>query len=573
MADLVIRGGTVIDGTGIPGRTCDVAVFNGIITEVGRVTARGNREINADGHLVTPGWLDIHTHYDGQATWDPELDPSFSSGVTSAIMGNCGVGFAPVADGMQSRLIELMEGVEQIPGTALHEGLAWNWRSFPEYLDVLERMPRCFDVGALMPHGPLRLWAMGDKVGTDKCADGDELAAMTKAVSEGVRAGAFGLATSRTPIHRTLKGEMTPDFHVDAPELIALAAAAKTNGGLLEVVPDGVVGENPEGLRQEMRLLERILAETGVDLHMLLFQAENDPDYFHDQLAFVERLNGRYSRVTAQLSGRCSGAMMSFLGAHPFMDCPSFQDIRRLPIDRWLTELARPELRARLIAEENKPGTPGAFFASFPQRLYDLGPELDYEPGPERAIATIAEREGRAAREVAYDLILEHSERPRLYIAVTNYPTGSLDTVGNTLLHPSVVLGVSDAGAHVLTVCDGSIHSFMLAHWTRDRSRGKLIPLEQVVHLMTQKTARSVGLTDRGVLAVGKKADINIIDHGALHLHAPRFYNDLPTGARRIMQQVTGYRATIVSGVLTRENDQATGARPGKLIRRGARAA
>jgi N-acyl-D-aspartate/D-glutamate deacylase len=360
---------------------------------------------------------------------------------------------------------------------------------------------------------------------------------------------------------------MTPDFHVASPELMALAGVAKAHGGYFEVAPEGIVDGTPEELRTEMRLLEQIVRETGVDLHMLLFQAENAPDLFHEQIAFLDRLDGRHGRVVAQLSGRCSGAILSFLGAHPFQDCPTFDEIRRLPVERWLGELAKPEVRARLLSEKNPPGSSGAFFASYLQRLYDLGPDMDYEPGPERSVVAIAAAQGRAPLEVAYDLILEHSERPRLYMAITNYPSGNLDLVAATLQHPSVVLSLSDAGAHVLTVCDGSMHSFMLTHWGRDRKRGSLIPIETLVHLMTEKSARSIGLTDRGVLKPGMKADINVLDHGALTVHRPRFFDDLPTGARRIMQEVTGYRATIVSGAITREHDQPTGELPGRLIR------
>jgi N-acyl-D-aspartate/D-glutamate deacylase len=519
--------------------------------------------------LVAPGWLDIHTHYDGQATWDPLLDPSFSSGVTTAIMGNCGVGFAPIADGMQERLIELMEGVEEVPGTALHIGLKWNWRTFPEYLDVLDAMPRSFDIGALMPHGPLRLWAMGDKVGTNKCACDEELTAMVDAVQHGMRAGAFGLATSRTPLHRTVLGEMTPDYHVDAPELIALAAAVRDRHGYLEIVPDGIGGESLEGLRSDMSLVNRIVNETGVNLHMLVFQNWNDPTFYREQIAQLARLNNNQTQVTIQFAGRAGGAIMSFLGpCHPFADCPTYKKIARLPLDHWLTELAKPEIRTQILSEENPPGSPGAFFARY-FCIFDLGPDMDYEPELENSVSALASRKGCDPRAFAYDLLLEHSEVPRVYIALSNYHSGNLDAVWDTLSLPSVVLGASDAGAHVLTVCDGSIHSFMLTHWARDRLRGRHIPVEQLVHLMTQKTALSVGLTDRGVLAPGKKADINVIDYNALRLHRPRFYPDLPGGARRIMQKVTGYRATVVSGQVTREHDVPTGVLPGRLLRHG----
>lgn len=292
MLDCVIRGGTVVDGTGSAGRTADIGIQHGRIVEVGRIHAAAHREIDADGLTVTPGWLDVHTHYDGQATWDATLDPSFSSGVTTAIMGNCGVGFAPVKSDMHEKLVELMEGVEEIPGTALHAGLKWNWETFPEYLDVLESQPRTFDIGALIPHGPLRFWAMGDRVDSVKSATGTDLQTMVDQIHAGMQAGAFGLATSRTPVHRSLRGEMTPDFNVEAAELVALSKAVKAYDGYLQVVPEGIVGESPGALREEMDLVETLVGETGVNLHVLVLQTANDPEFLEQELKRIDRLNG-----------------------------------------------------------------------------------------------------------------------------------------------------------------------------------------------------------------------------------------------------------------------------------------
>ncbi len=567
MLDVVIRGGKVVDGTGYAPFLADVGIRDGKIVEVGRIEESAAREIDADGLLVTPGWLDIHTHYDGQATWDPELDPSFSSGVTTAIMGNCGVGFAPVRPSDHERLIELMEGVEEVPGTALHEGMSWNWETFPEYLDALDAMPRTFDIGCLMPHGPLRLWAMGDKVGTDKCASGEELQMMVDQVQAGMKAGAFGLATSRTPVHRTMKGEMTPDFHVDTPELIALTRPVKEHGGYFQVVPEGIAGEDMQGLRHDMAMVEDVVKATGVDLHVLLFQLLPEPDYYRTQIAKLEEL-GKSAKTVAQFGGRGTGAIMGFLGSNPFMNRPTYEAvIRRLPVSEWLTELARPEVKAAILAEQNPPSTPGLMFEGWLEKIYDLTEAMDFEPGPERSMAALAARSGKSLPETVYDFMLEHSERPRAYVASTGYAHGDLEDVRKALHRPNVVLSASDAGAHVLTVADGSINTFMLTHWCRDRVRGPKVPVEEVVHWMTQKSARAIGLTDRGVIAPGMKADINVIDLDALKVHAPDFYTDLPGGARRIMTAVTGYRATMVSGVITRENDRATGARPGRLLR------
>lgn len=567
MLDTVIAGGTIVDGTGKPSFSADIGIKDGRIAEIGRITTPAHRRIDADGLMVAPGWLDIHTHYDGQATWDAELDPSFSSGVTTAIMGNCGVGFAPVRDGMQQRLIELMEGVEEIPGTALHEGMSWNWSTFPEYLDALAAMERTFDIGCLMPHGPLRLWAMGEKVGSDKCASGDELAMMVGQVEAGMKAGAFGLATSRTPVHRTMRGEMTPDYHVDTPELIALTRMVKAYGGYFQVVPEGIAGEDMQGLRHDMAMVEKVVQATGVDLHVLLFQLSPEPDYYLKQIEQLERLS-ETGKAIAQFGGRGTGAIMGFLGANPFMNRPTYESIiRQYPVEEWLGHLARPEIKAKILSEENLAGTPGLLFESGMERIYDLTDAMDFEPGPERSMVARAAQSGKPLAEAVYDFMLEHSEHPRAYIAFTGYAEGDLGAVRKALHRPGVVLSASDAGAHVLTVCDGSIHSFMLTHWCRDRTRGPKVPVEEVVHWMTQKSARAIGLEDRGVLALGKKADINIFDLDRLKVHAPEFHTDLPGGSRRIMTGVTGYCATMVSGTLTRENDTPTGAKPGQLVR------
>jgi len=567
MLDLIIRGGTVVDGTGAAPCRADVGVKDGRIAAVGLDLGPARREIDAAGHFVTPGWVDIHTHYDGQATWDPELEPSFSSGVTTVIAGNCGVGFAPVRPGMQQRLIDLMEGVEDIPGTALHVGMKWNWTTFTEYLDTLDAMPRTMDVGCLVPHGPLRLWAMGDRVGTDKCATGEDLAEMKAQLTEAMEAGAFGLASSRTPIHRTLQGEMTPDFNVDLPELVALIEVVRAHGGIFQVVPTGISGEDMAGLRNDMAMIEEIAARTGVHTHVLMFQTASEPDYYLEQLDTLERIN-RVAPTTAQFGGRGTGSIVGFLGMHPFMGRPTFIRMAQ-EHDRadWLEQLARPDVRAAILAETSLPGSRGAIYELAFDRMFDLGPDLDYEPERERSLAAMAEASGKTVEEAVYDFMLEHSVHPRLYIAYNNYCGGDLEPVRTSLGRDHVVLSASDAGAHVQSVCDGSIHSFMLTHWVRDRQRGPRIPLETVVNWLTQKAARSVGLTDRGVIAPGLKADINVFALDKLKVCPPEIRDDLPGGAYRLLAPVVGYRATVVAGVVTRENDVATGALPGRLVR------
>jgi len=570
MHDLVIKGGRVADGTGAPERTADIAVKDGRIAEVGKFSSPAHRTIDADGLVVTPGWIDVHTHYDAQVTWDPWLDASFVSGVTTAIFGNCGVGIAPVRPQDHAVLIEFMEGVEEISADALRAALKWNWESFADYLDVLEPMARSFDVGALVPHGPLRLWAMGERVQTNKCAKGDELAAMRKELASALKAGAFGMATSRTPLHRSLAGVPTPDCFVEEGELVALAEVIKAQGAYLQMVPNGTVGENPDELRREMALLERIVDATGVDVHLLCFQPDNDPDYYREQIAIMDRLNTKVS-ATTQFAGRSPGALLNFLSANPFMHTPTYERIvSSLPVENWLAELANPQVKASILAEENRSDTLGAMLSGALDRVFDLGEELDYEPEPDQCLARLAEREGREFREFTYDTLLASGSTPRIWATFVNYAKGSLDAVGEALGRPSAIVAASDAGAHMLTVVDASMNSFMLTHWVRDRKRGPRMALEQVVHLMTQKPARSIGLADRGVLAPGLKADINVIDLDALKVHLPHFEADLPANARRLMQDVTGYRATIVSGEVTRENDQATGALPGRLVRRRA---
>jgi len=568
MLDLVIKGGRVVDGTGAPETSADIGIKDGKIAELGKITQAARRTIDADGLLVTPGWIDVHTHYDAQVTWDPRLDASFVSGVTTAIFGNCGVGIAPVRPQDHAALIEFMEGVEEISSDALRAGLKWNWESFADYLDVLEPMERTFDVGALVPHGPLRLWAMGESVQTDKCAHGDALAAMCGQLAAALKAGAFGLATSRTPLHRSLAGVPTPDCFVEEAELVALAKVIKAHGGYFQMVPNGSIGENPEELRREMALLERIVDATGTDVHLLCFQPDNDPDYYREQIAIMDRLNRKVG-ATTQFAGRSPGALLNFLSANPFMHTPTFERIAAsLPVESWLAELAKPEVKASILAEENRADTLGEMLSGALDRVFDLGQVLDYEPEPDQCLARRAEREGRDLRELTYDMLLASGSTPRIWATFVNYAKGSLDAVAEALGHESAIVAASDAGAHMLTVVDASMNSFMLAHWVRDRNRGPRMALEQVVHLMTQKPARSIGLADRGVLAPGHKADINVIDLDALKIHLPHFEADLPAGARRLMQDVTGYRATIVAGEVTRENDEATGVLPGRLIRR-----
>ncbi len=569
MLDLLIRGGQVADGTGSAIRTADVGVKDGKVVEVGRIAATATRTIDADGLLVTPGWVDIHTHYDGQATWDPVLDPSFSSGVTTAILGNCGVGFAPVNRGDEARLIDLMDGVEEIPGSALHAGLKWNWSSFPEYLDVLDAQPRSFDIGAYLPHGPLRLFVLGDKVGTDQAASDEEIATMARLTEEAMRAGAFGLSSSRTSVHRTVHGDMTPDFGADQKELMALARPVARHGGVMEFAPAGVVGEDPSAIREEMAMFDRIVRETGVDVHMLMLQPNLDPDYWQTQLEWAAGINaGGRSRAFGQISGRSIGALLSFYGTHPFIERPTFRAIKaQHPREAWLEKLAEPEVKAKILAETDPEGSFGQFLNSHWERCYDLGEKADYEPDDAMNVIGMARAAGQTVPSFAYDTMLKTSRHPRLLLAINNYVDGGLERMRPMLEHSASVLGASDAGAHVMTICDGSMNSFMLTHWARDRRRGATMPVEQVVRMMSHDTARSMGIRDRGTLEPGMRADINLIDFANLTLGKPTVVDDLPEGASRLLQEVRGFEMTMVGGVITRENDRATGEMPGRVLR------
>lgn len=570
MYDLVIKGGTVVDGTGAPGYCADVAVSDGVIAAIGNIEGATRKTIDAQGLIVTPGWIDIHTHYDGQATWDPLLDPSFSSGVTTAFLGNCGVGFAPVRPGDEERLIELMEGVEEIPETALHAGMKWGWTSFTDYMNVLDAMPRTFDIACLMPHGPLRQFVMGEKVGTDKCASGEDLSQITTLIEAAMDAGAFGVSSSRTKMHRTSVGGMTADFEVDKPELMTIARIVADHQGVFEFAPTGVTGEDFEGLKQEMKLYQEIAESTGVSLHFLMLQTAGDTSFWQEQLEWTERVNAAgKGEVFGLIGGRPLGAFLGFFGSHPFMNRPTFLRVKALPRDRWYAELAKPETKAAILAEANEPGTTGDFLTMLWGNCYDISNGVDFEPTPDTQLDAIAKARGLSVEELGYDIMVESADGPRIMMVLANFQGGDLDGLGRMLKSSGTLLSLSDAGAHCMTICDGTVHTFILTHWVRDRTRGERLTLEAAVRLMTSDAARAFRLKDRGILAPGLKADINVIDLDRLSATDPEYVDDLPAGGTRLLQKVSGYRATIVSGVVTREHDLPTGALPGRLVRFG----
>ncbi len=563
MHDIVIRNGTVVDGTGQPRFRGDVAIDGGMIARVGEVTTHGRREIDATDLLVAPGWVDVHTHYDGQVTWDAIVAPSSWHGVTTLVMGNCGVGFAPVRRGQEDFLIELMEGVEDIPGTALHEGIKWRWESFPEYLDALAQMPRVLDVAAQVPHCAIRAYVLGERAHIDRLTS-DEIAQMARLTQEALEAGAVGFSTSRTILHRSRHG-LVPGTHSTPEELLAIGSTLGAAGhGVFEMVSD-LQGQEPD-----LSWMVDFCRTTGRVITFALAQSPIQPQVWRETLARIDELAATGLRIVPQVPCRPTGMLYGLQSSlHPFITHPTYRsELAGLPLAERVASLRTPAVRARLLAEE--PGTDNAIARVLMSNwafIFPLGDPPDYEPAPEASVAATAAREGQRPEEVVYDWLLERDGRQLLFAPLANYVDGNFDALREMMLHPRTVLGLSDGGAHCGLICDASMPTFLLTHWVRDRKRGARIPLEQAVRLQTGNTAAIYGLADRGALAPGKKADINIIDLDALQLHAPEMVFDLPAGSRRLVQRVEGYRATIVSGEVTFEDGEVTAARPGGVVR------
>jgi N-acyl-D-aspartate/D-glutamate deacylase len=563
--DLVIRSGRVVDGSGAPPRTADVAVDGGLITDVGHVDERGRREVDADGALVTPGFVDIHTHYDGQATWDDQLAPSSWHGVTTVVMGNCGVGFAPVRPADHQRLIELMEGVEDIPGAALHEGLRWNWETFPEYLDALAARPRDLDLGAQVPHGALRLHVMGERGALREPATPDDIAAMADLAREAVAAGALGFTTSRTLNHRSSRGELTPTLTAAADELVGIAEALGSIGtGVLQVVSDFI------DLDAEFETFRLMAQRSGRPISISIAQSPVRPDDWKLLLDRMTEATATGVTMRGQVGSRAVGLLLGFEATlNPFMLTPAWGDLRDLPASERATRLRRDDVRRALIDDmtvDREGSLIGSRLIGKFDLMFPLGDPPDYEPDPAGSVAAVAARQGRAPAEVAYDFMLENEGRGLLYLPTLNFAGGSLDAVGGQLAHPASVSGLSDGGAHVGTICDVSFPTTLLQWWGRDRPAGRL-PVELLVNKQTRATAETVGLLDRGLLAPGYRADVNVIDFDRLALHAPEIHHDLPAGGRRLLQRADGYRHTFVAGTEIRCDGESTGATPGRLVR------
>ena len=568
--DLVISGGTVVDGTGAPARAADIVIDNGRISalaEPGTVTDT-SQTIDATGLLVTPGFVDIHTHFDGQATWDEVLAPSSWHGVTTVVTGNCGVGFAPVAPDKHDWLIGLMEGVEDIPGSALAEGLSWGWESFPEYLDILATKQWTVDLGTQIAHGPVRAYVMGERGAQNEPASPEEIAQMKAIVREAIDAGALGFSMSRTIAHVAIDGQPVPGTFAAEDEVFGICRALGEAGkGIVELAPMGAAGEDIVNPAKEVDWMRRLSAETGRPVTFALIQVDAAPDLWRELMETSRQAAEEGADLWPQVAGRATGLLSGLRTTYCLFDViPAFAALKFPRVPDLYERLQDPAVRAEILAWEPDEETAKRLADAY-AKTFVLGTPPNYEPDYASSLAGMADATGKTALEIAYDHMMTGGGEGLLYIPILNYSYGNLDQAREMLLHPRSAVGLSDGGAHCGVICDASIPTFMLTHWTRDRTRGEKLPLEFVIRKQTLDTARLYGLTDRGTLEPGMLADLNLIDYDALQLLPPEVVADLPAGGTRIVQQATGYVATIKSGVVTFQNGVQTGARPGRLVR------
>ncbi|MEQ9520591.1 MAG: amidohydrolase family protein [Parvibaculum sp.] len=565
MHDMVIRGGMIYDGTGSAPFRADVAIDGDRISAIGTIPSQGKREIDANGQIVTPGFVDIHTHYDGQVTWDPYLQPSTFHGVTTAIMGNCGVGFAPCKPDERDWLIGLMEGVEDIPGTALAEGIDWRWESFPEYMNAIEGSPLALDVGLQIPHGALRAYVMGQRGADLEPANENDVKEMSKLVVEALEAGALGFSTSRTEKHRDKNGAHTPSFKAEAAELHGIAAAmGKADKGVMQLIADFW------DFKPEFALIQGMVEASGRPLSLTIEQDDRHPTIWKNVLDGIEAAAQKGLPMRGQVPPRATGVLLGLTSTlNPFILHKTYRQISHLPIDQQVKELKDPAFRARLLAEE--PDYPQGqiitMLCTSYHKMFELGDTPNYEPDPAESAKAISEQADKHPREILLDWMLKRNGEALLYFPLMNYLNGSLDDVHTMMTHPNIAFGLGDGGAHVGIICDASFPTTILTHWGRDRTRGPKLPLEWLINRLTKANAEVVGLQDRGIIAQGMKADLNIIRFNDLRLHAPEIVHDLPAGGKRLIQKADGYTATIISGEVAFEEGKPTGKLNGKLIR------
>ena len=580
MYDYIIKGGTIVDGSGAEPFVGDVGIKDGLIADVGKVDGAARESINADGAFVAPGWVDVHTHFDGQVSWDDKLDPSFSHGVTSIVMGNCGVGFAPCPPGGEQRMIDLMEGVEDIPGTALYEGIEWgNWETFPEYIDYLGTRQFTMDVGTQIPHSAVRNYVMGDRALSHEDATAEDLEAMRKIVRDGLEAGALGFSTSRTIGHRSVQGEPIPGTYAERDELLAIGAAMKDAGkGVFQAVPAGVVGDiaGPEKYttEKEVELFTEIGRASGRNVTFTLAQNGDRPDQWRNCIELVEKANADGVMIRPQVASRPIGFVTSLKSYHMFQRRETYLKLAKLPFDQMLAEMRKPDVKAAIMADKDippdQPGTMANIFGLLGMAapaMFPIDLPIDYEPDVSKNIGTLAAAAGQEVPDFMYDFLTGGDGERFAILLGANFVDGNFDVIREMLTHPNTTIGLSDAGAHVNLIFDAVAPTYQLTHWVRDRTRGERLPIELIVSKQTKTNADLFGLTDRGTLEVGKRADLNVFDLSRLNLGGLKVWNDLPAGGSRILQPAEGYLNTFVHGVKTRQNDEDTGARPGRVIR------
>ncbi|MFN8674178.1 MAG: amidohydrolase family protein [Candidatus Sericytochromatia bacterium] len=565
MMDLVIKNGKIYDGNGGAPFTANISIKNGKIEYIGENLDEAKEIIDASNFIVTPGWVDIHTHYDAQVTWDPYLSPSSWHGVTTVVMGNCGVGFAPVKPEKHDWLIDLMEGVEDIPGSAMVEGIQWEWESFPEYIKSIENKKTAVDFAVLVPHGPVRYYVMGERGAKNESATEEDIKKMYEIVKEGLDSGALGFSTSRTMIHRSKSGELVPGTFADENELFGIGKALE--GEKYKVFQ---MTSNHIDMDKEFPWMKKMAEKYACTVTFNLLQTDQAPDMWKKLLALASETEKEGLRVLAQIAGRPSGVLMTWEGtAHPFLSYPTYQKIAHLPFPERLEKLKDPEIRKQILSEE--PLDMGDF-ANFITRgfhkMYKLENNPDYEPSDEMNFINLAKKAGKSCPEFAYDYLMENNGRAIIYFPIFNYSNKNVDHLIEMFEHSQAFLSLGDGGAHCGAICDSSIPTFMLTHWSKERTRGKKLPLEQVVKIQTKDTASVYGLFDRGEIKVGLKADLNIIDFDKLSLKTPEMVHDLPANGRRFIQKAEGYKYTIVSGEIIMKDGNYTNNLPGKLIKK-----